>query len=65
MSSFHYVYILCSENYPDRHYTGFTEDLKSRLDVHNPRKLRFHPSVLSMENPCSVCLFLRIDCPGI
>ena len=31
----HYVYILKSEEHPDRHYTGFTDDLKERLESHN------------------------------
>jgi predicted GIY-YIG superfamily endonuclease len=29
------VYILTSQTYPDRFYTGFTQDLKKRLDHHN------------------------------
>ena len=32
--SFHYVYILQSESYPERFYVG-TEDLKARLLKHN------------------------------
>jgi len=32
---FYYVYILQSINFPDRFYTGFTENLKSRLEKHN------------------------------
>ena len=35
---FYYVYIIQSENYPDRYYTGFTEDLDSRLSAHNAGK---------------------------
>ena len=31
----HYVYILQSEKFPDRFYTGQTDDLKNRLKVHN------------------------------
>jgi predicted GIY-YIG superfamily endonuclease len=31
----YYVYILVSVPYPDRHYTGFTEDLPNRVDHHN------------------------------
>ena len=31
----HYVYILRSENEPDRHYVGVTGDLKDRLIRHN------------------------------
>ena len=32
---FYYTYILQSETYPDRYYTGFTENLESRLKSHN------------------------------
>jgi predicted GIY-YIG superfamily endonuclease len=35
MGNFFYVYILESQNDPQRHYTGFTEDLRSRLVHHN------------------------------
>ena len=35
---FYYVYILHSETYPDRYYTGFTEDLNLRLSYHNSGK---------------------------
>ena len=31
----HYVYRICSERYPERHYTGFTSNLKGRLRHHN------------------------------
>lgn len=31
----HYVYILRSINNPDKIYTGYTTDLKSRLEAHN------------------------------
>jgi predicted GIY-YIG superfamily endonuclease len=30
-----YVYILYSNAFPDRHYTGITDDLKTRLAKHN------------------------------
>jgi predicted GIY-YIG superfamily endonuclease len=30
-----YVYILESESFPGRYYTGFTRDLKNRLKTHN------------------------------
>jgi len=44
---FFYVYILQSINFPDRHYTGFTEDLLSRLEKHNsgqcPHTSKFKP----------------------
>ena len=33
--NFYYTYILQSEKEPDRFYTGFTEDLESRLKSHN------------------------------
>ena len=32
---FYYVYILQSERDQERFYTGFTEDLESRLKLHN------------------------------
>jgi putative endonuclease len=35
MQNFHYVYILTSEVYPDRHYTGPTDNLEARLAAHN------------------------------
>jgi len=31
----HYVYILQSETFPDKFYTGQTDDLKNRLKIHN------------------------------
>ena len=31
----HYVYILKSIEFPDRHYTGVTNDLKARVAKHN------------------------------
>ena len=31
----YFVYILQSEAYPDRFYTGFTQDLEARLRAHN------------------------------
>ena len=33
--SFHYVYILRSKADPAVHYTGFTENLETRLQHHN------------------------------
>jgi len=30
-----YVYILRSQKYPDRHYTGFTREISKRLLKHN------------------------------
>ncbi len=30
-----YVYILRSEQHPDRHYVGVTRDLRNRLKKHN------------------------------
>ena len=35
---YYYVYIVQSEEFPDRYYTGFTEDLDSRLKDHNSGK---------------------------
>ncbi len=35
---FYYVYILQSDSDPERFYTGFTEDLDSRLKSHNSGK---------------------------
>jgi putative endonuclease len=31
----YYVYFIQSINFPDQHYVGFSEDLKSRLKAHN------------------------------
>ncbi|NQV42144.1 MAG: GIY-YIG nuclease family protein [Candidatus Marinimicrobia bacterium] len=31
----YYVYILRSQKYPERHYTGFTTDMKKRILKHN------------------------------
>jgi putative endonuclease len=45
--SFFYVYILQSQRDPERFYTGFTEDLLSRLKAHNsgnvPHTTKFRP----------------------
>jgi putative endonuclease len=30
-----YVYILTSVDFPNRHYTGVTDDLRKRLEKHN------------------------------
>ncbi|NLD36334.1 MAG: GIY-YIG nuclease family protein [Desulfatiglans sp.] len=35
MQNFFYVYILTSDDDPECHYTGFTEDLEQRLKAHN------------------------------
>jgi putative endonuclease len=35
MTQFYYVYILQSQTHPDHYYSGFTENLESRLKVHN------------------------------
>jgi predicted GIY-YIG superfamily endonuclease len=44
---FYYVYIIQSEKFPDRYYTGFTENLESRLADHNSSKnahtLKYRP----------------------
>jgi putative endonuclease len=34
-----YVYILKSENFPDKYYVGQTDDLKTRLSIHNLGKV--------------------------
>jgi predicted GIY-YIG superfamily endonuclease len=39
--TFYYVYIIQSVKYPDKHYTGFTENLNSRLKVHNDGKCKY------------------------
>ena len=31
----HYVYLITSERFPERHYVGFTHNLKVRLAGHN------------------------------
>ena len=45
--SYYYVYILNSEKDPERFYTGFTEDLESRLRSHNwgqdPHTAKYKP----------------------
>ena len=41
MKDFHYVFILASQTDPDRHYTGLTNDLKTRLKKYNAGKA-FH-----------------------
>jgi len=45
--NFFYVYILQSQRDPERFYTGFTEELQSRLKAHNsgsvPHTAKFRP----------------------
>ncbi|HUX17511.1 MAG TPA: GIY-YIG nuclease family protein [Phycisphaerae bacterium] len=45
--NFTYVYVLVSLSHPDRHYTGWTEDLHGRLEAHNggrcPHTAKFIP----------------------
>ena len=36
--TYYYVYVLRSIKYPDRYYTGFTEDLDARVKEHNQGK---------------------------
>ena len=36
--TYYHVYILRSTKYPDRHYTGFTENLDARVKEHNQGK---------------------------
>lgn len=38
---FYFVYILRSCKYPDRYYTGFTEDLEARIKEHNQGKCKY------------------------
>ena len=33
--SMKYVYLLESINYPDQTYSGLTDDLKARFEIHN------------------------------
>ena len=44
---FFYVYLLVSLSHPDKHYTGWTEDLQGRLKAHNasacPHTAKFRP----------------------
>ncbi len=35
-----YVYILNSSAFPDRYYTGVTDDLKARLKKHNTKEVQ-------------------------
>jgi len=47
MKTFYYVYILESEKDPTTHYTGFTENIQTRLHKHNsggcPHTAKFKP----------------------
>ena len=47
LNNFHYVYILVSETDENRHYTGLTDDLESRLKAHNngqvPHTSKYRP----------------------
>lgn len=36
-----YTYILQSKNNPERHYIGYTDDLKRRLKEHNTGKCKY------------------------
>ena len=38
--TYHYVYILQSQTYPNRFYTGYTDNLDERLKVHNQGKCK-------------------------
>ena len=40
MNAFTYVYILQSENHPDRFYIGRTADLRNRITLHNAGRIR-------------------------
>lgn len=37
-----YVYILQSLSYPDKHYTGVTDDVQKRLKLHNSGEAQSH-----------------------
>jgi predicted GIY-YIG superfamily endonuclease len=37
-----YVYILRSEEHPERHYVGVTSDLRGRLKKHNAGEVARH-----------------------
>ena len=39
--NFFYVYFLQSQRDPERFYTGFTEELQSRLNAHNSGKVPY------------------------
>jgi predicted GIY-YIG superfamily endonuclease len=45
--TYYYVYIINSKKDPERFYTGFTEDLETRLKSHNdgqcPHTAKFKP----------------------
>ena len=47
MRGYHYVYMLVSTSDPARHYTGSTNDLRTRLKAHNagqvPRTAKHRP----------------------
>jgi len=65
MKGFHYVYILQSINEPDCFYTGFTEDLKGRLEKHNngevPHTSKYKPwqlkTALAFRDPARAIAF--------
>ncbi|MEA3288116.1 MAG: GIY-YIG nuclease family protein [Candidatus Marinimicrobia bacterium] len=65
MSSFYYVYILISEKYLNKHYTGLTTNLKKRLKKHNsgevPYTSKFKPwkieTVISFRNKDKAATF--------
>ena len=46
-TTFHYVYILCSESNPPHFYTGLTDNLDARLKHHNsggdPHTAKYRP----------------------
>ena len=47
MNDYHHVYILVSESFPRKHYTGVTGNLLRRLEFHNsgrvPHTSKFRP----------------------
>jgi predicted GIY-YIG superfamily endonuclease len=47
MTGYHFVYLLESDAVPGHHYTGLTDDLNSRLKIHNtggcPHTAKYRP----------------------
>jgi predicted GIY-YIG superfamily endonuclease len=41
VKDYHYVYIIVSKDYPDKHYTGLTGDIESRLKAHNAGQVSY------------------------
>ena len=60
MEDYHYVYILVSENNPERHYTGCTTNLGVRLKKHNEGGVPH----TSNGRPWRVETVIRFACPN-